>query len=71
MKRYTYTVGEVVAMLLECDVIGNLNCTVDVQAGRGFQVTIEPSGYTAPELLPHWSDSHRDFELEFRGIIRE
>lgn len=57
LKRYTFTVEEVLELLQDCDVLHTLDCTVDVQTGRGFQITIEPSGYTAPELLIHWGDA--------------
>lgn len=57
LKRYTFTVEEVLELIQDCDVLHALDCTVDVQASGEFQITIEPSGYTAPELLIQWGDA--------------
>lgn len=61
LKRYNFIVEEVLELLQDCDILHALHCTVDVQDTGGFQITIEPSGYTAPELLIQWGDALNQF----------
>lgn len=64
MKRYNYTLGEIINLLEDTPNLWDLMCWVDVQPGGSFQLTLVDVPDDA--VQPDWSDDYRDFELESR-----